>query len=119
MSRLSVIVILVGIVLMCTYAQELYIDKYDDIDFLGILNNDRLRERYYKCFMGLEPCATEDAKFFKVILGEALVSKCKRCTEKQKVILDQSIDWFIKNKPDDWEKLVTKTLEDLRNKNAN
>jgi len=56
---------LVGIVLMCTYAQELYMDKYDDIDFLGILNNDRLRERYYKCFMGLEPCATEDAKFFK------------------------------------------------------
>jgi len=65
MSRLGVIVVLVGVVLMCTYAQELYTDKYDNIDVLVILNNDRLRLQYYKCFMSLEPCATGDAKFFK------------------------------------------------------
>lgn len=68
MARLGIVVVIIAIALMCTYAQEkLYDDKFDDLDVIAILNNERLREQYYKCFMEQAPCVTEDTKFFKSI----------------------------------------------------
>jgi len=56
---------IIGFALTCISAEKLYSDKYDDIDVLSNLNNERLRMQYYKCFMDLKPCMTADAKFFK------------------------------------------------------
>lgn len=67
MVRLSYIVTIIAIVLTCVLAQEHYPDQYDDIDAASILENDKLRDQYYKCFMELEPCITADAKFFQGI----------------------------------------------------
>jgi len=68
MTRLSYIVTIVSIALMCILAEELYSDQYDDIDAASILQNDKLRNQYYNCFMDMSPCVTADAKFFKGIL---------------------------------------------------
>jgi len=53
------------------------------------------------------------------IFGESLLNNCKKCTEKQKAIMDTAFDWYSKNKPEEWQEVVAKTLEDLRKKNAN
>lgn len=67
MARLSYIVI-IGIALMCVLAEELYSDRFDNVDVSSILQNDKLREEYYNCYMEKDPCLTEDAKFFQGIL---------------------------------------------------
>jgi len=68
MARLTYIVTIVSIALMCILAEELYSDQYDDIDVSSILQNDKLRNQYYNCFMETSPCLTADAKFAKGIL---------------------------------------------------
>ncbi|KAL6261562.1 hypothetical protein P5V15_006649 [Pogonomyrmex californicus] len=120
MARLSYILTFISIALMCVLAEEkLYSDQYDDIDVGKILENEKLRKQYYNCYMDEGPCVTADAKFFKEIFSEALQSNCKRCTEKQKDMLNLIVDWYTKNKPDEWEALVAKSLEDMKKKNAN
>lgn len=56
--------------------------------------------------------------FISEIFGESLQTKCKRCTEKQKEMMDKVVDWYTKNKPDQWEALVTKSIENAKKKNA-
>jgi len=72
MARLSYIVTIVSIALTCILAEESYSTQYDDVDVAGILQNDKLREQYYNCFMGTSPCITADAKFFKGIFMHLL-----------------------------------------------
>ncbi|XP_011160224.1 putative odorant-binding protein A10 [Solenopsis invicta] len=118
MARLSCIVTIIGIALMCVVAQEdLYSDKFDGIDVKSIITNNRLRNEYYDCFMGISPCVTADAKFFKDIFFDALGNKCKRCTEKQKEYMKIIQDWYTTNNPDKWQAAVAKS-EDLKKKNA-
>lgn len=55
---------------------------------------------------------------FSEIFGEAVVTKCKKCTEKQKENMDIIVDWFTKNKPEDWQAIVAKSIEDMKQKNG-
>jgi len=52
------------------------------------------------------------------IFGEALQTQCKKCTQKQKNFLDVIVDWYTKNKPEQWEALVAKSNEEAKKKNA-
>ncbi|XP_018301432.1 ejaculatory bulb-specific protein 3-like [Mycetomoellerius zeteki] len=117
MIQFSHIVTIINIALMCVLAEELYSDRYDNIDVMSILQNDRLRDQYYNCFMETTPCVTADAKFFKEVVSEALQTKCKKCTQKQKEIMDSIVDWYTKNKPEQWKAFVAKTIENLKKKN--
>lgn len=65
MARLIGIVTIIGIALACVLAEDLYSDRYDDVDVLAIFNNEKLRDQYYQCVMSTGPCKTPDAKFFK------------------------------------------------------
>ncbi|XP_029166628.1 ejaculatory bulb-specific protein 3-like [Nylanderia fulva] len=98
--------------------EEKYEDKYDDVDVPSILANDRLREQYYKCFMAEGPCVTADAKFFSKIVSEAFQTQCKKCTDKQKVMLDTLSVWYTENQPEKWNRFILKSLEDMKKKNA-
>ncbi|XP_014467207.1 PREDICTED: ejaculatory bulb-specific protein 3-like [Dinoponera quadriceps] len=119
MARLISIVAIIGIALVSVLtAEELYSDKYDDIDVSGILENERLRNEYYSCFMDQGPCPTENMKFYKNLISEAIVTKCQKCTEKQKENLDKVTDWYTQNKPEDWNAIVEKAVKDLKDKNA-
>ncbi|KYN04243.1 Putative odorant-binding protein A10 [Cyphomyrmex costatus] len=117
MARLSYIVI-IGIALMCVLAEEFYSDRFDNIDASNILQNDKLREEYYNCYMEKGPCPTEDAKFFQGIMSEVIQTNCKKCTEKQKKLYTEMLNWFTQNKPKQWEALVVKSVEDMKKKNA-
>lgn len=55
---------------------------------------------------------------FLVIASEALVTNCKKCTEKQKEHLNAITEWFAQNEPENWNRIVAKSLEDLKKKNA-
>ncbi|XP_018301431.1 ejaculatory bulb-specific protein 3-like [Mycetomoellerius zeteki] len=118
MARFSYTVTIISTALLCVLAEELYSDRYDYIDADSILQNDKLREQYYSCFMETAPCVTADAKFFKEVVSEALQTKCKKCTERQKEIMDSIVDWYTKNQPEQWEAFVAKTIENLKKKNG-
>ncbi|XP_054016456.1 ejaculatory bulb-specific protein 3-like [Hylaeus anthracinus] len=102
----SYVVLLTLTFLACSYAEELYPDKYDDIDINNLLNNDRLREQYYNCFVDKGPCITSGATFFKEHLPEAVATKCKKCTEKQKENFNRIAEWYAENQPDKWNNFV-------------
>ena len=68
MTQFSYIVTIISIALLYVSAEELYSDRYDHIDVENILQNDKLRDQYYNCFMETVQCITADAKFFKGIL---------------------------------------------------
>ncbi|KOC64410.1 Ejaculatory bulb-specific protein 3 [Habropoda laboriosa] len=95
-------------------AEELYSSKYDYINVDEIMANDRQREQYYKCFMDLAPCKTPDAIFYKGHLFEAFTTKCKKCTEMQKQNLEKLVEWYSKNKPDQWNAYLEKVLKDAK-----
>jgi len=65
MVQLSYVVRIISITLLCVLAEELYSDKYDNIDPISIFQNDKLRDEYYNCFLEKAPCPTEGAKFFQ------------------------------------------------------
>ncbi|XP_020296969.1 ejaculatory bulb-specific protein 3-like [Pseudomyrmex gracilis] len=120
MTRLiTYVVAIIGIALMCVLAEEeKYTDKYDDVDVSSILANEKLRMQYYNCFMGTGPCITSDSKFFRDIFSEAFQTKCKKCTEKQKEMLDEIVVWYTEHQPEQWKAIVAKTVEDLKQKNT-
>ncbi|KYN04073.1 PREDICTED: ejaculatory bulb-specific protein 3-like [Cyphomyrmex costatus] len=120
MARLSLTVTIIAIALVCVFAaeKELYSDRYDDINIEDILANEKLRTQYYNCLAGIARCKTADAKFFSDVIGEALQTQCRKCTEKQKNLLDTLVDWYTKNKPEDWETFIRRTIERAQKKNA-
>ena len=110
------VLLALSLLVWATQAEDTYSDKFDYVDVDEILANDRLREQYYKCFMETAPCMTADATFFKGNMFEAVVTKCSKCTEKQKIFLDKVADWFTKNQPEKWQAFIEKSLEDAKKK---
>ncbi|OAD52842.1 Ejaculatory bulb-specific protein 3 [Eufriesea mexicana] len=113
--RHNYIILITLSLLACTLAEEFYSDKYDYVNIDEILENDRLREQYYKCFMDTEPCITPDSIFFKEHISEAFATKCKKCTEIQKRNMDKMAEWYTTNQPDKWDALVESLLRNAKN----
>ncbi|KAL6421723.1 hypothetical protein ACFW04_010941 [Cataglyphis niger] len=115
MARLICTVAIIGIALMCILAEEdKYDDKYDGIDMLEILLNNELRYQYYNCFMEIGPCVTEDMKYFSTIIREAVQTQCRKCTEKQKLMLEVGMNWYTKYQPEEWNRFIEKIAEDIK-----
>lgn len=53
---------------------------------------------------------------FTEIFSEAFQTQCRKCTEKQKHMLEVTIDWYTKNEPEQWKQFVEKSLEDIKKK---
>ncbi|XP_046823345.1 ejaculatory bulb-specific protein 3-like [Vespa crabro] len=120
MMKLLQYVSLVSLLVVFAFVKaddELYSDKYDYIDPKEIVANDRLRDEYYNCFMDINPCVTPDAIFFKSNLPEAIITKCKKCTEKQKENFEFIAVWYTDNRPDEWNALIKKFMEDAKKQN--
>ncbi|XP_050465055.1 ejaculatory bulb-specific protein 3-like [Cataglyphis hispanica] len=116
MARLICIVAIIGFALICAFAEEdKYDDKYDNIDIIEILLNDKRRSEYYNCFMETGPCVTEEEKYFNSHISEAIQTQCSKCTEKQKFMLEVVMNWYKKNQPEKWNQLFEKTAEDIKN----
>jgi hypothetical protein len=50
------------------------------------------------------------------VISEAMQTQCRKCTEKQKALLDRMADWYTTNAPEQWEAFVRKTIEDAQKK---
>lgn len=72
MARISFMTIIAIALAYVLAEEELYSNRYDDVDFDGILTNEKLRKQYYNCFMDIAPCKTGDAKFFKGIVTHGM-----------------------------------------------
>nr|AJP61959.1 chemosensory protein [Phenacoccus solenopsis] len=98
--------------------EEIYSDKYDYINIEEILANPGIRARYYNCFLETGPCQTPDAKFFKEKFPEALVTKCRKCTEKQKVSFQKIVEYYTEKEPEKWKMVLTKAINDAQKKRS-
>ncbi|XP_033219871.1 allergen Tha p 1-like [Belonocnema kinseyi] len=118
----SLSVVLIAILFSCVATEEkekkeIYADKYDYVDYLAIMENPRLRNQYYNCFMELGPCLTADQKFFKDFIPDVFQTKCSKCTDKQKIALEQIADFYSTKFPDKWEAAIRKfVIEPARSK---
>ncbi|KYM98238.1 PREDICTED: ejaculatory bulb-specific protein 3-like [Cyphomyrmex costatus] len=120
MARLIRIALIVAInVLICILAKdERYSDEYDDVDVKKLLENKELRTQYINCFMETGPCITPQMKFFTEKFSEAFQTRCKKCTERQKEIFAQGIEWIQKNEPETWQLILLKVIEKMKRKAA-
>ncbi|KAL6444087.1 hypothetical protein ACFW04_001794 [Cataglyphis niger] len=99
------------IVLVAYAADEKYSNKYDDINVKAVLDNPRSRNQYVGCLMNTSPCITGSARFLKEKFAEAIVTRCRKCTEKQIYFFDTVVEWFMKNEPETWNRLVTMAIK--------
>ncbi|XP_058799873.1 uncharacterized protein LOC131669181 [Phymastichus coffea] len=118
MAKSKYLIIFVACLAVSSYAEEeeRYPDKYDHLDVDAILENDRLRNQYYKCFLDTAPCVTADAIFFKERIPEAIVTKCRKCTDKQKEAFNKIAIWFDEHDREGWEAIIRKAVSDFQKK---
>lgn len=120
MANVSVLLslLLISATIYLTKSEEvkLYTDKYDHVNYDEILSNDRLRNQYYNCAMGTSRCLSDDATFFKDKFPEALVTKCKYCTEPQKIGFDKIVTYYTEKEPEKWKAVLEKTIKDIQKK---
>jgi len=74
MARLSFIVTIITVALayVAFSEEELYSDRYDNIDIEEILANDKQRMQYYNCVMDSAMCKTAAASFFSGTLTDGM-----------------------------------------------
>ncbi|XP_030749781.1 ejaculatory bulb-specific protein 3-like [Sitophilus oryzae] len=84
-----------------------YTTKYDNVDILEVLNNERLLKNYVNCLLDQGPC-TSDGMELKQNMPDAITSGCSKCSEKQKEKSEIMIAYLIDNKPDYWTPLQEK-----------
>ncbi|XP_051154454.1 uncharacterized protein LOC127277396 [Leptopilina boulardi] len=116
MHRIFVFIFAISFVIVSILSEkiELYTDKYDHINVDEILANDRIRNQYYRCFLGTAPCFTPDAKFLKEKFPEALVTKCRKCTEAQKIGFEKLVLYYTEKEPEAWNIVLRKAVDDYR-----
>ncbi|XP_039759097.1 allergen Tha p 1-like [Pararge aegeria] len=103
-SKLFVVLCcLLGVVL----AVEKYSDKYDNVDYKMILENERLLLGYSDCLLDKGKC-TAEGKAIKENIQEALENGCERCTDRQKQGIKDVISYVIKHYPALWKEITDK-----------
>ncbi|XP_043471758.1 ejaculatory bulb-specific protein 3-like [Leptopilina heterotoma] len=113
MSRLLIFAVLT-ICIAFNYAADFYPTKYDNVNIDEILNNSRVRKQYSMCYLGTGPCVTSDATFFKEIFTDAIATKCKKCTEKQKEIFEKIVVFYMREEPEVWRTILGNLIKGRR-----
>lgn len=84
-----------------------YDSRYDNVDLDEILKSKRLFDNYIKCLLYDGVC-TPDGKMLKDNIPDAIESRCKKCTDKQRFGSEKVIRFIIDNRPDDWKQMEAK-----------
>ncbi|KAB0804918.1 hypothetical protein PPYR_01888 [Photinus pyralis] len=87
--------------------EEHYPTKYDSIDFMEVLENDRLIILYLQCILSEGPCPPL-GRLMKEILPEAVATNCRKCSSIQKRLIRMSSVVLRERFPEYWEKLSDK-----------
>lgn len=54
--------------------------------------------------------------YFSDTFPEAIVTKCRKCTEKQKIAFDLVVNWYLKNDLETWNNIVRKAVVEAQRK---
>ncbi|KAL5285948.1 hypothetical protein ACFFRR_007561 [Megaselia abdita] len=110
MEKLFVIV-LVFLLSKCCFTEDQvettkkpYDTKFDNIDIDDVLKNERLLKNYVKCLQSEGPC-TPDGKMLRDTLPDALLTKCEKCSERQRYASMKVIHYLIEERKDYWSEL--------------
>nr|ANT46051.1 chemosensory protein 3 [Microplitis mediator] len=106
--------LVIAVIFSAVSCDELYSDKYDNLNVDEALANAEVRQTYFNCFMDKGPCG-EDATYWKGNFPEAIATNCKKCTEWQKEAFDKIADWYTVHEPDNWNSFVDKMVQGARN----
>ncbi|KAJ3629644.1 hypothetical protein MTP99_014024 [Tenebrio molitor] len=82
-----------------------YPTKYDDIDIDAILHNKRLFDNYLQCLLKKGKCSEEGA-ILRDVIPDALITGCKKCTERQRPSIEKVIRFLVKERNSDWQELL-------------
>lgn len=129
MEKLLIIILVIGLTKYSSAEDKTesetkpYDTKFDNIDIDDLLKNDRLLKNYVKCLEYEGPC-TPDGKmlrgkyigrlklintlkclFSTDILPDALLTKCEKCSERQKFASEKVIHYLIDERKDYWSEL--------------
>ncbi|KAF4524961.1 hypothetical protein B566_EDAN014478 [Ephemera danica] len=87
--------------------RDKYTDRFDNINLDQILNNNRILGNYINCLLGKGTC-TAEGRELKRTLPDALSTDCSKCNPKQKEAAEKVINFLMKNRRADWDKLEKK-----------
>nr|AKI84389.1 CSP6 [Holotrichia parallela] len=104
MFKSLLIISVLAVVVLSKPADEKYTTKYDTLNLDEILNNDRLRNAYFKCLTNKGAC-TEDAKELKDVLPDALQTDCTKCSDTQRKNAEVVIRYYMDKRKEEWEEL--------------
>lgn len=43
-----------------------------------------------------------------------IATQCRKCNERQKEMFDQIVVWYTENRPDEWNALIAKGVDDAK-----
>lgn len=46
-----------------------------------------------------------------------MATKCRRCTDKQKDMMEKIVVWYTENRPEEWSALVIHLIEEAKKQN--
>ncbi|XP_075165823.1 ejaculatory bulb-specific protein 3-like [Haematobia irritans] len=107
MKFLCLALAVVAFVTVSVSADDKYTTKYDNINYKEILGSDRLYENYHKCLVERGPC-TPDGRDLKSTIPEALKNACNKCSDKQKKIADEVLQYLKDKRKSQFEELLDK-----------
>ncbi|KAG5319916.1 PEB3 protein, partial [Acromyrmex heyeri] len=115
MSQLSCIALIIAMnVLLYVHAEEHYTDEFNNaFDIDAFLHNDTARDEYHECYMNTRLCNTIAQKKITEMFGEALLTKCEKCSETQEEWVEKIIKWYAQNDTKALLEIIAKAREYL------
>jgi len=55
--------------------------------------------------------------YFVEHAAEAFATKCRKCTETQKKNVEKIVVWYTENRPEEWNAMILKLLEEAKKLN--
>ncbi|XP_046465233.1 ejaculatory bulb-specific protein 3-like [Neodiprion pinetum] len=100
-------------------AEEYYTDKWDKMNTHGVIDNDRLFEKYKKCILNKEETACpQDALELRKVLQEALETTCAKCSPEQEVKIKDTLGYLCKKKRRDFDEILARVDPDQKYRTA-
>nr|AXF48713.1 chemosensory protein CSP17 [Lobesia botrana] len=88
-------------------ADDLYTDRYDNLNIDEILENRRLLIPYVKCMLDQGRC-TPEGKYLKTNVKDAMISSCLKCTDWQRKNARKVVNHLKEKEAEYWEQMKAK-----------
>ncbi|XP_060805660.1 allergen Tha p 1-like [Amyelois transitella] len=103
---MKLLILFLALVGFCA-CDDIYTDRYDDINVDEIIGNRRLLLPYIKCILDKGRC-TPEGKELKVHIKDAMQTACAKCTPLQKQKARQVVKHIRTNEEEYWKQMISK-----------